>query len=763
MKREEGQRKNKQTSNTIAIRIFRVMIILTITIAVFFTGTNAVYTIHMRKAQDDSLVTMAKHVSTGILRPLSKMTDQSTMSATEADAQAIDRFFSGCENTVQMIGLSAKGFYEADEPANEDVMLPTALTGEGVYRLNVTGFDITDSEKRHTLSVMSRLKNILNATYESDEDIASAYFSSPDGFTIVADDQAKEVIGENGRPLPFEAYTRDWYIQAINEKGVVFTPVKRDYYTGEAIVTCSMPVYSGETLVGVAAIDITTETITDILRTNLVENAQIAIVDDRGNLRISTTDFGMFGLKPDEHKNLYDVDTPTINAILQDATSGNHGRCSVLLGEDGKEIRRLDDKTLSSLSEEELRAYSEEMMKTVHYEIYYAPIPLLDWGLLFVADYTQLNEQTTKVMTVFMEQTMEQFKESDKIMQRGIFIDICLLLVILVLVYFVARDLSKRLSEPIVELTAKVRDINGDNLDFSWDRQDRDETAVLAEAFAEMTKKIRQYIVDLTTVTAEKERLGAELDVARRIQADMLPLDFPEGPEVDLFASMTPAKEVGGDFYDFFHIDDDHLGLVIADVSGKGVPAALFMVIAKTLIKNLAASEGRGPADVLTTANRVLCEGNEELLFVTVWIGILTISTGELICANAGHEYPILKKRGEAFCLLRGDKHDAPLAIKEDVVYQEYTLSLEPGDVLVLYTDGFPESTNENDEQFKEKRMLTALNEVQEDDPKALDEHLRRKIRFFTGKSAQFDDMTMMTVCYHGCGGTGKQDGTEAE
>ena len=242
---------------------------------------------------------------------------------------------------------------------------------------------------------------------------------------------------------------------------------------------------------------------------------------------------------------------------------------------------------------------------------------------------------------------------------------------------------------------------------FRIDVHTGDEIEELARSFEKMYEEVGDYIRRLSEVTAEKERIGAELSVATRIQANMLPSIFPPFPDrkdVDIYATMHPAKEVGGDFYDFFLIDSSHLGVVIADVSGKGVPAALFMVIAKTLIKNRALMGGT-PAEILSFVNNQLCENNEEEMFVTVWLGILDLTTGLMTAANAGHEYPVLKRAGGEFELFK-DKHGFVLAGMEDSGYRDYEISFAPGDMLFVYTDGVPEATNAQKELYRTDRMV---------------------------------------------------------
>ena len=282
-----------------------------------------------------------------------------------------------------------------------------------------------------------------------------------------------------------------------------------------------------------------------------------------------------------------------------------------------------------------------------------------------------------------------------------------------------------------------------------------DEIQALSEAIKTMELEINEYIQDLTTVTAEKERIGAELNVATQIQADMLPRIFPAFPEreeFDVYATMNPAKEVGGDFYDFFLVDDDHLAVVIADVSGKGVPAALFMVIAKTLIKNHAQNQ-EAPGTVFTQTNEQLCEGNDAGLFVTGWMGVLEISTGKFVYVNAGHNPPPLKRAGGTFEWLKS-RPGFVLAGMEGVRYRENTLQLEPGDRLYLYTDGVTEATNSHEELFGDERLQNALNEYMDLPVEQFLPKIKECIDAFVGGADQFDDITMLALDYQSKGET---------
>jgi len=281
--------------------------------------------------------------------------------------------------------------------------------------------------------------------------------------------------------------------------------------------------------------------------------------------------------------------------------------------------------------------------------------------------------------------------------------------------------------------------------------QARNEIGQLSEDIVSLTAEIDDYMHKIETISADKERIRSELTLASRIQASMLPNLFPPFPdrkEFDIYASMDPAKEVGGDFYDFFLVDDDHLGVLIADVSGKGVPAALFMMASKILLQTTAML-GLSPAAILTRVNEAICSNNEEQMFVTVWMGILEISTGRLTCANAGHEYPVLRRDGRSFELFK-DRHGFVIGGMEGMRYKEYELQLEPGSRLFVYTDGVPEATNEQQELFGTQRMIGALNRDPGASPKDILKNVRKAVDDFVLDAEQFDDLTMLCLQYNG-------------
>ena len=260
-----------------------------------------------------------------------------------------------------------------------------------------------------------------------------------------------------------------------------------------------------------------------------------------------------------------------------------------------------------------------------------------------------------------------------------------------------------------------------------------------------------QMVMDQNKIARASAAAKVELETATQIQNGMVPSIFPAYPErneFDIYASMDTAKEVGGDFYDFFLIDDDHLGMVMADVSGKGVPAALFMMASKILINDRTLMGGT-PAEILQFVNHQICSNNQAEMFVTVWLGILEISTGKVIAANAGHEYPAIYRAGKGFELYK-DKHGFVIGGMDGVRYKDYEFTLGKGDALYLYTDGVTEATNAKGELFSVERMLNALNVSPESSTEELLNTIKSRIDQFVAEAPQFDDITMMCVRYNG-------------
>ena len=334
---------------------------------------------------------------------------------------------------------------------------------------------------------------------------------------------------------------------------------------------------------------------------------------------------------------------------------------------------------------------------------------------------------------------------------------IAFLLLTLIVAYLMAKYMKKSVVQPINSIADaalgyiedKQKGQTSTDRFSKLDINTHDELENLSRTMAEMEKNLSAHEENIMKISAEKERIGTELHMATQIQQSMLPNIFPPYPdrdEFDIYATMDPAKEVGGDFFDFFLIDKDHLCMIMADVSGKGVPAALFMMASKIVLQSHAMM-GKSPSEILNDTNRAICSNNKMDMFVTVWLGIFEISTGKLIASNAGHEYPVLKKADGDFEIVR-DTHGLVLGGMEGVKYKEYELMLEPGEKLFLYTDGVTEAADGSSEMFGSERMIEALNAVSDESPEQILKNVRAAVDGFVKGAEQFDDITMLCFEY---------------
>ena len=327
----------------------------------------------------------------------------------------------------------------------------------------------------------------------------------------------------------------------------------------------------------------------------------------------------------------------------------------------------------------------------------------------------------------------------------NLIISIVLLLVVttFITITYLKRQFVKPIRKVSDEATRFAKESSkGDKLN---DISRIHEISNLAKSVDKMEDDMLTYMNNLTLVTKEKERMGAELSIASTIQENSIPHKFPAFPDrcdFDIYASITPAKEVGGDFYNFFLVDSDHLAVVIADVSGKGIPAALFMMATNILISDRTKMGGT-PGEILTFVNQGICEHNEADMFVTVWLGIIELSTGKIIASNAGHDDPAIYHKGEGFEIVKR-KHGLVIGAMDGIKYCDYELKLNPGDKLFLYTDGVTEATNASKELYGMEKMIEALNECKDSSTNEIINHIHNRVDEFVGEAPQFDDLTML-------------------
>ena len=637
---------------------------------------------------------------------------------TGSNAELANAKFEELENQVILLANLAQKIYEnPDSYSAREVALPDAdkdgeLSIQLLHSASVT--DLDDPGIQEKIGLLGNLQDTLYEVNNNFENMASDYVAIEPGLMIQADYISGSKFDENGQILPYEADTRPWYQGAKESGKPYFTPVSRDAHTSGTGIMCGVPIYVDGEFLGVAGAGMYLSDIEQLVADIRLGSAGFAcIINQEGQVIFSPKESGALMVDVENQTDLRSTDNVSLSGLVR----------SVLAGSSGITTLEMDGEK---------------------YYIAYAPMDKVGWGFLTVLGEDEVLEPTNKLlkeMGIHSQQTVDNMERT---------VQVSLVSLIIALIFFcvfgaiLAVVVSAHIVKPIKVLTERVEKVDGDNLDFTWELKNKDETAVLASSFLAMTQKMKEYIKNITEITAEKERIGAELNVATKIQADMLPKIFPPFPdrsEFDVYAQMTPAKEVGGDFYDFFLVDEDHLAIVIADVSSKGVPAALFMVIAKTLIKNHAMSlESLG--DVFYRVNNQLCEGNEEGMFVTAWMGVVTISTGEFEFVNAGHN-PQLLMNNDTYDWI----HAQPgfvLAGLEGIPYSSEKLKLKHGARIFLYTDGVTEAQNASEELFGEERLLESLQRNGHLPLQQMLEAVRADIDTFAGEAEQFDDITML-------------------
>lgn len=330
-------------------------------------------------------------------------------------------------------------------------------------------------------------------------------------------------------------------------------------------------------------------------------------------------------------------------------------------------------------------------------------------------------------------------------------------LVVFLFVVFLISDffINHWMVKPIVNLASAASDyVEEDDRTVDTQHFERvkvttnDELMLLKDSMVNMESDMARYVQDLSRMTAEKERAAVEMELSARIQDSLLPkslANYSGKKSFDINALIDPAKDVGGDFYDYYAIDEDHIGMAVADVSGKGVPAALFMVVARTLL-HIAGESSLSPAEIIKNVNTQLCDQNPEMMFVTVFFGIYTISERKLLYVNAGHEdIALYRKSEDAFSLVK-EEHDMMMAFLPEAEFTQRSLVMELGDKLFMYTDGVPEAQNTRDELFGDKRMIDALNELKELSGIEMLQGMREKVGNYSGEAPQFDDVTMLLL-----------------
>lgn len=521
----------------------------------------------------------------------------------------------------------------------------------------------------------------------------------------------------------YEADQRQWFVRAEAAKPgeVVYTDVIWDIHEGGQGIVCARPVYCEGQVVAVAGVGSYLSTVNDaVLNTIIGKNGYAFLINEKGQVIFSPREEGETAAYAEAEKDLRASDNEGLASLAEKMVSGESGVEKITL--DGKEVY-----------------------------IAYAPLKSLGWSFVTVMDVDEVIAPAKESQDAILQFTWEASEKQDGAIRQMLLTFVFTATIAALLISSFSAAYTRKITNPIRRLTEDVAKIDGGNLDYRIKLATGDEVEDLGNAFNHMSAQVQQYIKNLSAAMTEKERIRTEIEVASRLQADMLPDAagaFGDRKEFSLYATMTPAKGVGGDFYDFFLLDEDHLVLVMADVSGKGVPAALFMVVSRTLLRSCLKKDV-SLSRALWEVNNSLCENNKNSMFVTAWIGVLTISTGMLSFVNAGHCRPLIKAK-DGSCDYETTGKGFVLAGMEDTEYTENRIRLKKGDRLLLYTDGVTEATDPDDKLYGEERLKEFTGALPDLDGKEFLFRIWTDVNRFQRDGEQFDDITMLTVEYKG-------------
>ena len=697
-----------------------VLVLLVLTVALFallsaYQNSALVDVVsETRREQQEAISQSSKATMDAVL-------ERALVSSTQLEAELVNKDFAEVIEDIDMLREMAEELLENRarlEPL--EVPLPDpALNGiSSAYALMEEGIDHTSSEY---LGYIAHMSSTMMALHRNSEKVDSCFIGLEDGTDLCIDEKSANKYDASGSLIPFPVRHRPWYKGAFETGKLYFTGIVADAFSGNLLMTCSIPIECGGRSVGVVGVDISLSSMTDFVN-SVNEGGFAYVVNDRGQV-ILGSEGGLF---------------------------------STELSESAPDLRESDNAALAAFVKKALSEHTGITALTVDENEYYmvgAPMPSVGWTVISAIDKELTERPEMQLLSEYDKMNAaatERFYESTS---KTKWLMLGMLALIVALALASAFIATKRIAKPIEEMTRNVRQESKIGSTFQMLDQYRtgDEIEVLAEAFADLTKQTEQYHAENLRITAERERVSTELQMANQIQEGMLPNIFPPFPDrtdFDIYASMDPAKEVGGDFYDFFLIDDDHLCMVIADVSGKGIPAALFMMASKIILANNAMM-GKSPAQILTDTNAAICSNNSREMFVTVWLSILELSSGRMVCSNAGHEYPTIKRPDGIFELFK-EKHGFVIGGMSGSKYTEYELMLEPGTKLFVYTDGVPEASDKDNNLFGTQRMLDALNLALDASPKAVLANVRSAVDGFVGEAEQFDDLTMLCFEYFG-------------
>ncbi|SEH33021.1 SpoIIE family protein phosphatase [Selenomonas sp. KH1T6] len=596
---------------------------------------------------------------------------------------------------------------------------------------------MSDPSLRYKVGILANIGDNLELIARYYDRDTSCYIASETGCLIWVDsvgadnDKAEYLdVYLEGR---YDSKTRPWYLKAK----AAGKPIVTDVYVsveGGSEITCAAPYYEDGVFAGVAGVSTPLKVLYQlVLNNNESEDSIQFALDEKGCVAISSRQEGTWAV----------------------GAGGEDGLRQYSAGE--RPLTENTDKAIAAMMAGDTGTAIVEDADGKEYVLAYSPMPTIGWSYGILIEREKVVAPARESKAYVMARAGDFAKTMRQMFLQNILTMVALLALIMLGIAAVSSKAAQIFVQPLLLLTAGVKEIATGNLDTRLCVKTGDEIEVLSDSVNDMTTELKSYIEK----AKERERIEGELEGARKIQAGMLPNIFPEfqnRKELDLYASMTPAKEVGGDFYDFYMLDKQRLVVTIADVSGKGIPASLFMVISKAILKKCAMTAfheaDEGAVDwgkVIQEANAELCENNEEDMFVTVFFGVLDLKSGDFAYVNGGHNPPLICREGN-YEYLRMEKKSMMLGIFDPVKYLEYHLTLAPGEMIFFYTDGVTEAMDHEGNLYGEEHLQMKLNQV-ETATASVEEILvaiRADIDVHADGAEQSDDITMLGLRFLG-------------
>ena len=713
-------------SRGIAGKLIKFIIILALTMGLIFIGIYCFQLFNLQNVMKSEEESQSGLIQDRLGTVMTDNTEQSLMSVITWSTDCTDDEFRFLEHDLRTLRRQVEDVFRHPKMYEKKQILPPQMENAGKPALQLIAPDGYDNIDPKTYEMMQRLANLepmMTEMVGTDYGAIESLICTPDGVTLSLDSVSDRKFDENGEIKDFDPTARPWFYGAVDADGIYFSSIDKSQFSGHSEMEYSMPVYVDDQLVAVIEGAVELDGIINYIKErDIGESGFSVLVNKEGHLEATYRTSGELKEPEDASHDIRKTVNPELSHIINEALDSKFGVCRLKV--DGED-----------------------------YYAAYGPVATCGWAQIMFVSVDEIMDPANDLLAEMRESSRQTIVEQNNRFAKSLVGAIIMLIIMISVAVAIISRISAKEVKPISKLAESMREMGGLNMFFEMEDIYRtgDEIQDLAESFGILTEKMRDYVDEIMEIMLAKERVKTELNLATRIQTDMLPNIFPAFPErteFQIYASMTPAKEVGGDFYDFFFVDEEHLAMVIADVSGKGIPAAMFMMMAKSIIQSQIIS-CRDPHQTLEDVNNIIFSNNKEKMFVTVWVAILDINTGLVVASNAAHEYPILKEPDGEFKTYE-EPHGIMVGIRKNRKYTNYEIQMKPGSKLFVYTDGVKEAMNAEGELFGMDRTLKALNDVADLSPEEIAHNVDREVRKFAGDEEQFDDLTMLCIEYHG-------------